>query len=184
MVIITAPGGVGSTIEESELNFQTYELVTDVTLTVAANSWDISSLSLASTHHYMIFANFELATDGGVSMFINDDTTATNYDGQVILGNNSSITATHTDDAIIAYATTTAGSTTNVRIYLTWSNAGNIMMHSTNVSDDIAVPDLRAMAINHSGNTEDPITKLTFTCTTANNIAGTSRVTIYRIQRA
>jgi hypothetical protein len=89
--------GTGSRIQIYRLDA---EKVADITTTSNQTQVDISSLSIGKDSEYLLVADVkEGATSGAMDLYINDDTTATNYYRQLIQAFGSSTGANRTNSA-------------------------------------------------------------------------------------
>jgi hypothetical protein len=89
--------GTGSRIQIYRLDA---EKVADITTTANATQVDISSLSIGKDSEYLLVADVKQgATSGAMDLYINDDTTATNYYRQLIQAFGSSTGANRTNSA-------------------------------------------------------------------------------------
>jgi len=115
MVKFSSFSPLGTSIETAELtdgsvtvaklaNGATLKLLGTVTLSADATTIGFSSLDYNTTGYFLAIYNLEAssANADNVSLFINDNTTAADYDTQVITGNGAGITGSQTDVSTIA----------------------------------------------------------------------------------
>jgi hypothetical protein len=93
--------GTGSRIQIYRLDA---EKVADITLTANATQVDISSLSIGKDSEYLLVSDVVSTADASYELFVNDNTTATNYYHQRILGTGTTASAERRNNAQIGFA--------------------------------------------------------------------------------
>jgi hypothetical protein len=90
--------GTGSRIQIYRLDA---EKVADITTTENATQVDISSLSIGKDSEYLLVSDIVSdVTGGAIRLMVNDNTTETDYYSQGIVGNDSSASASRSNEAI------------------------------------------------------------------------------------
>jgi hypothetical protein len=88
--------GTGSRIQIYRLDA---EKVADITTTANATQVDISSLSIGKDSEYLLVSDWNSSSGVDLNLYVNDNTTTTNYYFQRILGDGSSASAARGNDA-------------------------------------------------------------------------------------
>jgi len=94
-----------STIASGKLTFGTWEKISDTYFSTAATTLTITGLDINTHKCYMMIINLvnDAAVGSAYQLFVEGDTTATNYYSQYIIATGTSLTADRSNDAGIGY---------------------------------------------------------------------------------
>jgi hypothetical protein len=149
--------GTGSRIQIYRLDA---EKVADITTTANATQVDISSLSIGKDSEYLLVSDFN-SGNTNVGLYVNDNTTATNYYTQTIIGDGSSASAVRNNDSFIAFVSNELRALSYVHIKLS----------------EIGAYTAQSYTIRHYGTTS-PILQNLFASSTAENITSITKLNV------
>jgi hypothetical protein len=172
--------GTGSRIQIYRLDA---EKVADITTTENATQVDISSLSIGKDDEYLLVSDIINTQNTGAfnELFVNDNTTSTNYYHQIIRGSGSSASAFRTNTARFAYAfenSTRAISHTHIKL----SEIGAYTAQSYTLSPATSLVEVRNNFISSTAENITSITKLNIRSSDTNAIGSGSRFILYKLK--
>jgi len=182
MSYYTTIGPLGTDVSSEELTFGTLEKVVDTEVTGAAvTTITVTGLDLDSAKAYLILFKTKnpTATDGHIQLFINNDTTATNYYTQdltaygaslaVVRSNAPYLYTSHAGQSIIGYSVMMRPPDGQPRVTSFTGKRGGASLELT----------LRIIHYTIAGN----VTRLDFTHTVAGGLDVGTRLIIFKVSR-
>jgi hypothetical protein len=173
--------GTGSRIQIYRLDA---EKVADITVASNTTQVDISSLSIGKDDEYLLVSDFINAdTVNGIApqLMINDNTTATNYYNQRILGNGSTASAVRSNTA--TYATTTNSARFIAYSHIKVSEIGAYTSQNYNLREyGTSGVMVENRFISSTAENITSITKLNVLSDQSNSIGSGSRFILYKLK--
>jgi hypothetical protein len=159
------------------------EKVADITVASNTTQVDISSLSIGKDSEYLLVSDYTSAnTNTRLQLFVNDDTTTTNYHTQTIRGNGSTATAFRDNDATLTFTNAT---TENLLKY-NFIKLSEIGAYTTQgyriISYGTTSPQLFNDFTSSTAENITSITKLNLVASTSNAITSGSRFILYKLK--
>lgn len=165
-----------ATIALAKMGFNLSSEVETIVLTGAATSIDFTGLDLETDQVYMFIAMLKAAAStGAMSLYVNGDATAGNYDRQFILSDGANTTSAHQDNATIADWANSTGALIVGFVSKVAGRPTSILAH------ELARDTPQAVLNSYITTFTTNCTQLTFTSAAANGIASTSFVKLYKL---
>jgi len=169
--------GTGSRIQIYRLDA---EKVADITTTANATQVDISSLSIGKDSEYLLVSDAKASTGTNFGLFVNDNTTATNYYVQFIRGDGSSASAGRVNSALIS--STQANVSSIIYSHIKLSEIGAYTSQSYEIENSgLSSVRLTNWFVSSTAENITSITKLNVVGGT-NAIASGSRFILYKLK--
>lgn len=183
------------TIKTTEANhlgsgsrFQLYKLVAekvaDIIVPSNTTAVDITGLNIGKDGEYYLTADWVngVASSVGMSLFINDNITQTNYYNQYLYATGTSVTSARSNNATVFACNSNSSNFANANIKL--ANSGYYVSQS-NSTQMIVTPSFQPELVKRCATStfnSSSITKLTLTASVTNAIGANSRFTLYKMK--
>jgi hypothetical protein len=172
--------GDGSRIQIYRLDA---EKVADITVASDTTQVDISSLSIGKDSEYLLVADIAKGASGSsvVGLYVNDNTTATNYYSQRIEGNDSTAAADRFNSAFFTNLFDSTRSMIYAHIKLSEIGAYTAQSYTISHAGTTTLT-LRNFFISSTSEAITSITKLNVKSDVASGIGSDSRFTLYKLK--
>lgn len=186
-------GGVGASVESSEITDATIApvdvgvgfmtLVEQETLTSAATDVTFSGLDIDTDDHYILIIRWKNGASGSseLNLFINGDTTLTNYYSQKNEANGAGVTAARTNDSRIAQVSA-ANLNSFMLLEISLDPDDYVRAFARDMREGSSLP-LLVMRFITKVATVANITSITVNCSQANHLAIGTSIGLYKITR-
>ncbi|RLE76539.1 MAG: hypothetical protein DRJ44_03890 [Thermoprotei archaeon] len=168
-----------SAITSAKLSFATYEKIYETTLSSNVTSITITGLDINSDKQYKLIINLKNGAGSGLfRIYVNNDTTATNYYEQRLLANDTTVTANRINDCYIDGVTVEA----YVEIDIIRTNDGYILMFVKNSLNRGSSVYTGVRAISTAG-THTNLTQIDLVGSTSGLFGAGTRIMLFKISK-
>lgn len=160
-----------------------FEKIVDTTLTAAATSIDVTGLDINTDKEYLLIFRCKEATGGGgisIRIYINNDTTNTNYYTQYMIGDGAAAACGRDNDCLLVNPA--ASQDADVQVWIVRDVTGLARITLTECYNTTTAINAGFKGITKTA-TVTNITQITLTSSGANSLAIGSRLIIYKVSR-
>lgn len=164
--------------------FQLYKLVAekvaDIIVPSNTTSVDITGLSIGKGNEYYLVSDVVSGVNSDYYLYVNDNTTATNYYSQRLTANSTTVNGARTNNPNILDAS--SGNKSLIMSNIKLTNSGYLVSQNNSCENYGGSGIILNKYYTTPTFTADPITKLTITASATNGIATDSRFTLYKMK--
>jgi len=182
MSYYTTIGPLGTDVSSDELTFGTWEKIVDTTVSPSAvTTITVTGLDLDAAKAYILLFRVTNPTGStsNISLYYNNDTTATNYYRQSLYGTSTTVGASRINDGVISDVL--AGQEANLLIWIYRDPAGYVRAMPFENSRDPASLLLRMLF--HIWVTKANVTRIDLTASVTGSIGVGSNLIIFKVSK-
>ena len=168
------------TVDLSDLPAGTLRRIAEVNVESDTTSVSFTNLDINTDKVYVFYINvYNPTTDNaGIDIFVNNDTTVTNYYREHLVASGSSVGAGNVNDNRIMNVF--AGTSTSAHVIVMLDPQGHVRTQTW--ENDRSGTDLRVMLFNvYKSTTETNVTQIDLTASVTNAIGAGSRFALYKV---